>query len=586
MQRESIQLARKFRIPALLCALAVPVCILLGTPFVDMSVSDDAPYIRIAQHLSETGHIVYNGWPAPILGWQLYIGAAFIKLFGFSFTHVRMSTWLVGAVMAFVLQRALVAGNISERNATIGTLAFVVSPLYILLSATYMTDIYGLFAIVICIYGCLKALKASSDGCADRVIIGWLCFAVATNAVFGTARQLGWMGIFILLPCTLWLLRARRRVLVAGIVATLLGVVFILACVHWFSQQPYGQHEAILLNPFPLWRPAYQLFRVYMGLPFLLLPIMTLFLPQVRRNRPRTVAVICVPGFVYLFLATFPSHLRGDFQLEPFLGDWVEEHGIYGFIELKGKMPMFLNGGERDVLTFACIGGLIGLLSALWHLRGKPPVTVHPSGVTWRQFSVLLVPYLIVYTLLLVPRGVHVILPDRYALGMLPVLVFLLVRYYQDRISPRLPWAGYALVAFMGAYSVVSVHNWFALYRARVVLAAEMRAAGFPDTSVDNGWEYNYEVEIKQNGYINDPRIAIPKDAYKVVGPPPPGPCHARWYDATPHVHPVFGVSFVPNACYGPAPFAPVHYDRWLAPSQGTLYVVKYTKDSPQPPAP
>ncbi len=39
-----------------------------------------------------------------IIGWQLYLGAAFIKLFGFSFTTVRMSSLLVAVVMAFILQ--------------------------------------------------------------------------------------------------------------------------------------------------------------------------------------------------------------------------------------------------------------------------------------------------------------------------------------------------------------------------------------------------------------------------------------------------------------------------------------------------
>jgi hypothetical protein len=52
------------------------------------------------------------------------------------------------------------------------------------------------------------------------------------------------------------------------------------------------------------------------------------------------------------------------------------------------------------------------------------------------------------------------------------------------------------------------------------------------------------------------------------------------WHGKTPHIHPVYGVSFDSNACYGPAPFAPVHYSRWLARNPGTLYVVRYTPPS------
>jgi hypothetical protein len=580
-KRDALQLARTLRIPALLCALAVPVCILFGRPVAEMGICDDGPYIRIAQHLAATGHIAYNGWPAPILGWQLYLGAACIRLLGFSYTHVRMGTWLVSAVMAFMLQRGLVAANLSERNATIGTLALVLSPLYVLLSATYMTDIYGLFAVVLCLYGCLRALRAATDSAA----IGWLGCAAATNALFGTARQIGWLGIFVLLPCTLWLLRARRRVLLAGVTATLLGAAFVLACVHWFAQQPYAQTEAVLLNPFPLWQPGFQLFRVALAMPFLLLPIMALFLPEMRRSRPRTIAVLYTLLFGYLALACYktghPVYRGVQLHMEPFMGDWVNVEGIYGFVKLKGGSPPLLTLGEQAVLTIASIGGLFGLVSALLHPRKAPPSAQQAGNVTWGQLRLLLASYLILYTLLLVPRAVHVSIPDRYALGLVLASLILLVRYYQDRIHPKLPAAGYVLVGILAVYSIVLTHNWFALYRARVVLAAELRSAGLPDTAVDNGWEYNFDVEIQQAGHINDPRVLVPRNAYQTTPPPPPGPCHAVWYDNTPHLHPIYGVSFDPDRCYGLAPFAPVHYDRWLAPSPGTLYVVKYTQDAP-----
>ena len=39
----------------------------------------------------------------------------------------------------------------------------------------------------------------------------------------------------------------------------------------------------------------------------------------------------------------------------------------------------------------------------------------------------------------------------------------------------------------------------------------------------------------------------------------PDDDCPMRWYDLTPHIHPLYGVFFDPDACYGPAPFAPVH---------------------------
>ena len=174
-----MQLIRRLHLQAIFCAIAVLVCALISRPFTTIGICDDGPYILMAQTLANTGHVVYNGWAAAMIVLQIYLGAAFIKLFGFSFTTVRMSTLFVAMVTAFVLQRTMVRANLSERNATIGTLALVLSPLYLMLSVTFMSDITGLLAIVICLYGCLRALQSATD----RTAIAWLCFAVATNAL-------------------------------------------------------------------------------------------------------------------------------------------------------------------------------------------------------------------------------------------------------------------------------------------------------------------------------------------------------------------------------------------------------------------
>jgi hypothetical protein len=136
------------------------------------------------------------------------------------------------------------------------------------------------------------------------------------------------------------------------------------------------------------------------------------------------------------------------------------------------------------------------------------------------------------------------------------------------------------MVAVTAVYSIAVTHNLFSFYRARATLAAELRANGIPDTSVDNGWEYNFDVELQNADHINNDLIAVPAHAY--IPPPPPSADHCQmfWRDKTPHIHPLYGVSFYPDVCYGSAPFAPVHYSRWPYPIPGTLYVVRFTRTS------
>jgi hypothetical protein len=589
-----MQLIRRLHIPALVCALLVLVCALISRPFTTIGICDDGAYILMAKHLATTGHIVYNGWGAAMMAMQLYLGAAFIKLFGFSFTTVRASALLIAVVTAFILQRTLVRTGITERNATLGTLALVLSPLYLLLSVTFMTDITGLFAVVLCLYGCLRALQAATD----RATIAWLGFAVAANVLCGTSRQVAWLGTLVMVPSTLWLLRAQRRglpserrVLLAGAAATSIGILSILGCMHWLKHQPYVIPVPLYISNFPVEYALTELGHLLLDLPFLLLPIFALFLPEIRRSRPRVIAILSTLLLGLLFLALYPSSIRGHFShlLEPTAdgpGSWVGTLGPDGTV--------ILHPGVQVLLTVVAYGGLIGLVLSLLYTTGK----LHTAGksrdtgtarhtgsfnqITWKQLGILLAPFSLVYALLLLSAAAttdHVF--DRYALELLLAALPCLVRYYQERIQLQLPLMSLVLILLAAGYGVILTHNRFAYDRAHVALNAELAAHGVPDTSVDNGWEYNFDVELRHADHINHPLLKTPANGYTSV-PPPSGICKMSWYDRTPHIHALYGVFVTPDACYGPAPFAPVHYSRWLYRTPGTLYVVRYTP-APKP---
>ncbi len=575
-----MQLVRRFRVTALCCAFAVLLCELISRPYADTGICDDGPYILVAKTLANTGHVVFNGWSAAMLIWQLYLGAAFIKLFGFSFTTVRMSTLLVSVVLAFFLQRTLVRAGISERNASIGTLALVLSPLYLELSATFMSDIHGLFGIVLCLYGCLRALQSPTP----RAAIGCLCFAIAASAICGTSRQLAWLGVLVMVPSTLWLLRSRRSVLIGGIAGTLAGFLFILGCMLWLKHQPYTLPEHFV---FSTRRGRYivdQFIRFFFDIPFLLLPIVAIFVTQIRRSRPRVITAVSVVALGYALLVIRQIHLHREVMVEPAIGDWITSFGGYGWII--GRQPIFLPLSVRLLLSAASLGGVLGVIALLIGSDRKAPLHETSSGVSWRELGAVLMPFTLVYIFLLVSRAIAIanlfntVVLDRYALGLLVVLLICLVRCYQERVHRQLPFASMVLVGMMAIYGIAVTHNTFAFYRARVVMAAELRDAGVPEIAVDNGWDYNLLVELQHAPYINDSEIENPAGAYVPTPAPAAGDCHTFWYDKTPHIKAVYGVSFDPSQCDGPAPFAAVHYSRWLARTPGTLYVVRYLPPS------
>lgn len=570
---------RRFRLPALFCALAVLICELISRPFTSIGVCDDGPYILMVRTLSTTGHIVFNGGEAAMMGWQLYLAALFVKLFGFSFSTVRMSTLLVAVALAFVLQRTLVRANTSERNATIATLALVLSPLYLLLSATFMSDITGLFAIVLCLYGCLRALQAPTS----RAAIGWFSFAVVTNAVFGTSRQIAWLGILVMVPSALWLLRAQRRIFLSGAAVNLAGVLFIFACVHWLKHQPYIVTVSFFpKRTQPLGHVFALLFESAADIPFLLLPLFAIYLPVLRDRRLRIPIIIFSIAFAILLIGFHFAKLHPSQFFEPAMGDWINIFGTLYESGLEGQPPLFLYPATQALLTIASIGGFLSLVIS-FIITPKKPQTDPPSvGLSWRQLRTLLLPFVAAYYIFLVPLASTLGLSDRYLLGLLVACLPMVVRYYQEKIRPQLPLSAILLVAIMAIYAIVVTHNTFALYRARTAIAAEINAAGIPDTAVNNGWEFNYDVELQHADHLNDYRLNVPANAYIPPPPLPPGTCQMILYTGTPHIRPLYSVSYDPNACYGPASFAPVHYSRWLASHPGDLYVVRAVPPSKQ----
>lgn len=561
-----VQTLRRYRIYAVFCALAVAVCEAISRPIAEIGIVDDWSYTLTAEKLAATGHIVYNGWGAPILGWQLFWGALFIKLFGASYTSVRISQIIVGMALAFVLQRTLVRCGISERNATLGTLAFVLSPLYLLLSTVYMTDIPGLFALVVCLHACLRALQSATD----RATIGWLLFAALSNAFLGTTRQIAWLGVLVIVPSTLWLLRDRRRVLIAGILSVFAGILIIAGVLHWFGQQPYSVPEHIHLSRHAIPNILREFAYIALNIPFLLLPLTILFLPGVRRSSARTKGIVWGLTVGYVLTALHQTPTPPHQWLEPAQGDWVNPYGLIGsrvFLPLGDPKP-FLPLAVQILLTLLSIGSLMGFFAAL--RRTATPTESTES----RTLRILLLPFTLAYLALLIPRAETLIF-DRYSIALLVVALIFVLRFYQQHIQPKLPTLAIVAVLVMAAYGVVNTHNVFAFYRARIAMADELRAAGLPDTAVDLGWEVNLSNEIHHAPSINDPNITRPANLFVPVPEPPPDPCKNFWYSLTPHLHAVYGISFNPNACHGPAPFAPVTFSRWLG-SPVTLYVVRY----------
>ena len=553
--------------------------VLLAQPYVSMGVCDDWSYIWSARVLADTGHLTYNGWGAMPLGWLAYLGALFIKLFGFSFTIVRSSGMVVSMLCAALMQRIFVRTGTTEGMATVATLTLVLSPLFLPLSFSFMSDIPALFALVLCIYCCLRAIQAISD----RGALGWLACAAFSNIIGGTVRQTAWLGVLLLMPSAAWYMRRRRYVLPVGAALWGIGVLCIALFMHWFRVQPYAVVDKVFYR--------YHINSVFFAANtaatslLCLVPIMCAFIAACAPGKRlmRNVAAItgAITGSLLFWWAMTSPH--DYFRTAPFATDGsyvtLTGMGVGTILGFPPKVVPFVVQLLLAVLMFSALFCLIvcsigereTLLTA--DSRTAPNQGRYPY-VSNKSLVVLFVPFVLAYLFLIVTRST---VYDRYFLPLQFVFTLGIVRVYRQAISERLPRLCLAVGLVFAAYGIATMHDVFAFYRARLDAANEIIETGIPQTAIEGGFEYDAWTQLQQDGYANDPRILSPPDAYHKWTPPAEVPtlCVGWTRKFFPSLHPMWHLSFAPNNCFEPSAFAPVVYSTWLPPRQRTIYILE-----------
>ena len=563
-------------LPAVLCAALIPLCALVVHPSLEMGINDDFSYVKTVQVLARTGHVVYNGWATAMLGWQLYLGALFVRLFGFSFTVVRSSVVVLAMLTAILLERTLRRAGLNRWNAAAGTLAFIFSPLFFPLIWSFMTDVAGMLAIVLCLYCALRVLTATVDGHA----MAWLAGIAVASVVGGTARQIVWVGVLAMLPATVFLIRQRRtRLVPAGAVLWCASLLAIVACLHWYGQQPYALPEHVL----PRWPARADLLFLFgnmvdatLDTPLFLLPVLILFVPlAMRRGRGWLVGGTLVGTALGLAVLLRITPLTARYCLAPFMNDYFTVHGTLDGTVLLGQRPLILHHGGQILLTAVLAAVLVSFLAIVFSTKGKLP-EAGEQIISRRDLTLLVGSFAVGYALLLLPRGTFYGLVDRYLLPLVLFALILLLRYVQDCVQPRLPMIGVAAIVGFAVFGIAETHDALAMMHARLRAIDVLRAAGVPADRLDGAFEFNAWTQIDERGYMNDSRLQHPAGAYQEMiqtGPDDPD-CELYQFDRTPVVRPLYRLSFDPDVCAGRSPFPPAVYHAWLGPHRVPIYIV------------
>jgi hypothetical protein len=557
----------------LLLTATVILAILASLPFVEMGQIDDFSYVKTTFGFARTGHLVYNGWAAAMLGWQVVWGALFVKLFGYTYAATRLSTLTVAAGCVWLTHSICLRCGVNRRNAIFGTLTICLSPLFVPLSVTFMTDISGLFVILVCLYCCLRALDARSD----RTVVMWVIVAALTGAVGGTARQIAWLAPLVMVPSAVWLRRRRRGAVVAGLIGEIITAAVVLECIRWFKAQPYSVPEILI----PESRSFREMVGRYLGaflcLSFLLLPILVASFASVRAIPRKTLAWMAVFVPVALIASMFITRhnpLRG---MMPWIGDVIIRLGVFDYRNawFIGISPMTFNFAERVAVSAIVFAALIVFPYVI--LLERSPGRADADGVTWHCLVLLFGPFSVAYLASLLPRALSADIIDRYLLPLLVLAVVVLLRLYQERVKTHLPLVSYVVLCLFMFLSVAGTHDWIAMYKARVLAINRLHAGGITSSQIQAGYEADGAVQITNAGVLIYKRVPTPPGIERARYRPAnlPDACVELFNEHTPTIHAEYFLAYQVVPCLTTSQFGSIPYSTWMPPFTREILILK-----------
>jgi hypothetical protein len=565
------------RADALFCSIFTVLAVLAAKPFTEIGLIDDCSYLRTAFVFAKTGRLVYNGWATAMLGWQAVWAAPFLKLFGYSFTSARMSTLVLSGICVWLAHSIFRLSGINRRNAIFGALAVGLSPVIAPFSVSFMSDTCGFFVILLCIYLCLRAYVASSD----HAMLAWLISAGIAGTIGGTARQIAWLSVLVLVPTTAWMLRRRRGALLTGAALWLIGALSIYACMQWFKHQPYTVPYPLIQGPINL-QNTRQLTdhasSLALCLALLTLPVLGAWLTMLPRFRAGIIALLTLVALFATDLFRFITIHDLEKGFMPWTGDMIERLGVLQFPNnsLIGSPPTTFNHTGRVIASFVVIAALVNFFYCILFLKENTNTSVTHAGLSSKTLLHLLGPFTVAYILLLVIPSAWANTYDRYLMSLFVLALLGLLRLYQERVSPRLPALSYAILAAFSIFTILGIHDWFAMHNARVAAIDTLHKANISSSQFQAGFEYDGLTQIDNAGTIVYPRVKLPPGIELKYAPRGiPSNCTALFDPYTPSVHPVYFLAFQKAPCVTDSQFDPVPYRTWLPPFQRQILILK-----------
>lgn len=555
---------------ALLCAAAVAAAFFIVNPFVQMPFDDDWSYAFTVRELIHGGGLLYNGWSAPLIITHVWWAAIFAKIFGYSFIVLRFSTFpqAIGcAVLAYLLARR---ADVPPAGSIFFSLLLCLSPLFLPLADSFMTDVPALFFTMLCLYALIRA-GAPPDAGAP---LAWLIVGVLFGIIGGMGRQTVWVVPLSVLPYLIVVRSRDRGFAAAAAVGWLLVVADIILSLRWFDRQPWVYLDPPILDciRMGLNEPGIfvnNLVMVCLTILMLILPAMLplVFVSLTRLWRLRktwrgavTAVVFCILGFA---VARNPT-----FGLPPWLFNILTVHGVIGGLELSGHRPVALPLAVRCFFSALVLLSSYLLLGRIIEFLCEPRTSFarlrHFFAQDSRALPVLAI-FGSVYFILMIIRSAQDLVFDRYCLPLIPCVAIPFLRTFKPRAAGfASATAAWSLLAIYIVYGLAATQDNLALAAARRAAVDRLESTGVPSTEIAAGFEYDFYTQLERTGRVNRYGIRNPPNSFDP----------SKGY--TPALKCRYRIEWAPDADTMQSRFGTVDYISWLPPFHRRIFIDQF----------
>ena len=327
----------------------------------DIPRSDDWSYLVTLFRWVDHGRLGFNDWVSMTLVGQLVIAAPIVAVFGESIRAVHIFSAVLG--FAGLLGLYAVGRQVLPRGrgALLVAVTMAVGPLWAPLAATYMTDVPAFAAQMLSLGVAISAVRR------PRLALAKLALALALGFVAISIRQYEIIPVIATLLVAVWIAahepdRGRLRPVLAMAGALVLAVVALLA---WWSNLP----DSLSLSPDPQTSGLVANLIVqsagFLRLTgLLLIPVVVWLDPMriIRRawNASRRLALATAAGASTWLLVTYVRS-----PATPFVGNYVDRHGVLSEDVLNGRRPLVMPARMFDLVVAAGSIAAVVLLLAM-----------------------------------------------------------------------------------------------------------------------------------------------------------------------------------------------------------------------------